>query len=52
MRRLADRIRPAVLQSAIAEQDELDNSVAVFGSARRNAESIARTSGRRALRPR
>ncbi|MET0885816.1 MAG: HEAT repeat domain-containing protein [Mycetocola sp.] len=45
LRRLTERIRPAVLQAAVAEQDELDNSLAVFrsmrGRARRNAESIA-----------
>jgi hypothetical protein len=45
MRRLTDRVRPAILQTAVAEQDELDDSLAVFrslrGRARRSAESMA-----------
>src|SRR5688500_7122357 len=45
MRRLTDRIRPAILLTAVAEQDELDDSLAVFrslrGRARRSAESMA-----------
>jgi HEAT repeat protein len=44
MQRLTDRIRPAILQTAVAEQDELDDSLAVFrslrGRARRSAESM------------
>ncbi|WP_411719797.1 HEAT repeat domain-containing protein [Mycetocola sp.] len=45
IRRLTDRIRPAILQTAVAEQDEIDDTLAVFrslrGRLRRSAETIA-----------
>ncbi|MET4639360.1 HEAT repeat domain-containing protein [Mycetocola sp. 2940] len=45
MLRLTERIRPAILQTAVSEQDEVDDNLVLFrslrGRARRSAESMA-----------